>query len=107
MSGTNNPPKVASDNTLRQKILNHILIHEEHCAYSLYDQACDCIQQNVADNIMQAFTAAVETVIKDCTYRYHEDEEGHFEAVDKEMLEQRLAEMVGKPEDDEGHGIWA
>lgn len=47
---------MTADNTqaeLREEILNEYLIHEEECSSSLYDEPCDCIQGNVATNIMQ------------------------------------------------------
>lgn len=43
------------DSSLKDTILNDILIHEERCMYSLYDATCDCVQLNVADRLVQTF----------------------------------------------------
>lgn len=45
---------------LGEKILNDILIHELECDSSLYGTKCDCIQRNVAKNIMIALKPAIE-----------------------------------------------
>jgi hypothetical protein len=59
-----NPVKV----TLRDTILNDVLIHELECSSSLYDEPCDCIQQNVADRI-------ITTVIRELEGRLPEPKE--------------------------------
>jgi hypothetical protein len=46
--------------TLRDTILNDVLIHELECGSSLYDEPCDCIQQNVADRIITTVIRELE-----------------------------------------------
>lgn len=45
---------------LREQILNDTLIHELECDSSLYGTACNCIQQNVATNLLKAFATFLE-----------------------------------------------
>lgn len=48
-----NPAQPVDDGELKSKVLADFLIHEESCAYSLYDGKCDCIQLAVAKNISE------------------------------------------------------
>jgi hypothetical protein len=58
-----NPAKV----TLRDTILNDVLIHELECGSSLYDEPCDCIQQNVADRIITTVIRELEGRLPEVT----------------------------------------
>lgn len=85
--GHSESPEVASENTLRAQISK--LVHDVKHGKSMGST-------RTVNKIVQLFAEAIETAIKDCTYRYNEDQAAYFEAVDKEKLEQRLAEMVDK-----------
>lgn len=41
-----------SKEELKKELLDDYMVHDERCSYSTSDNPCDCIQKNVADNIM-------------------------------------------------------
>jgi hypothetical protein len=57
------PDPQTNDEALRAEILNNVLIHEPECDYSIYEAPCDCVQQKVADNLMQLHTKDKEAAV--------------------------------------------
>lgn len=62
-------PNSSKQDELRAEILNNVLVHEPECDSSMYGTACDCVQKNVADNIMKAVLPFATTLAEETEKR--------------------------------------
>lgn len=86
----NNPPEVASENTLRERLIGIIETEVPEIQYVTEHRA-----ENLADELLQAFTAAVET-IKPQKLDDQGTQVGAGWNLCVDEFDQRLAEMVKK-----------
>lgn len=97
----NNPTPPADDMAeLRQQILNDILIHEEECNSSLYDENCDCIQQNVANNIMALISSARaewEREARDATHKIYKRELDYYKNLSQQFIKREELKLEPRP----------
>lgn len=110
MSGTNNPPKPASENTLRERLKKLEVISDlDTVLQGEFSNELEKEQiDKYVDEILQAFTAAMETIIgprpSDTSRENGESwpDDPLYEAqrlIDSQN--ERLAEMVGKTKEGE------